>query len=208
MPMVLTFPSCGYVSAADAFAEGAEAGIGGWFLANGSASDPLLAGWFSLKITQADLAPFVEVQGDLQKIISGLETLAQTALLVAMHREGGLRSGTFTAHLQSDNAPTVGGVNKLCSSAWPQAFFIQNIASWAAFLRLHLDVAHLPGVDNVWADGLSRGFPDTLSLFEQKNRCLLSVTDLLHLPEATVSEHFKCQSSNLTAFRSSLKDTA
>lgn len=201
VPMDRRVPQACCTSSADAYAEGHLAGIGGWFMPDDMAPDAAKAYWFALPISHDALAPFVAVNKDLQRVISCLETLAQTALLVARSRCTPFAWGHHKLVLQSDNAPTVGAVNKLTTCAWLQAFFIDNIASWAEHLQCFLDVHHLPGHQNGWADGLSRQFDDTMQLFAPDKTCHLSVSDLLTLPKMAVSDKFGSKAETLSILR-------
>ena len=58
---------------------------------------------------------------------------------------------------KSDNTPTEGEINNLFTTSWPLSVFLGLIASWSSANGVHLQVSHVAGAHNQWADGLSRG---------------------------------------------------
>ena len=58
--------------------------------------------------------------------------------------------------MESDNAPTVGAVNKIFSNKWPLAHFVLNFHHWSIQCNFQAEVSHVKGVDNDYADELSR----------------------------------------------------
>ena len=67
----------------------------------------------------------------------------------------------------------MGAGNKLFTTKAPLKYFIQSLAGVMASLDLEVVIAHRPGVLNVWADGLSRGFPEVVQLFNPSRRVRL-----------------------------------
>ena len=167
-------------AAADAFAEGDECGIGGWFLPPGAPDDAASAFWFSLRLKSSDFPDWLDIpqDGNLQTRIACFETLAQTALLLLRQSCGDISHGRVILEQFSDNAPSVAGLNRLRSNSWPLALFIMHFAAWAFRFRLIPVVNHIPGKENDWADGLSRGFPETLTLFREDRRFHVSAAEL------------------------------
>ena len=77
--------------------------------------------------------------------------------------------------------PTVGAANKLFSNAWPMAHFVINFCHWAMVCNFRPHVDHTPGVDNDWADELSRKDIDTLVSrgWDPARRFVFSLRDVL-----------------------------
>ena len=94
------------MAAADAWAAGNRAGIGGWWK-----SDPCgpwwSVHWFHLEMSARDLQPWIPLRGDLQKEIAWFELLAQIVLLVLKCHgtRGGL--GGHDSVQMCDNSATV-----------------------------------------------------------------------------------------------------
>ena len=61
---------------------------------------------------------------------------------------------------------------------------LQALVQTAVGLGVELTIDHEPGHSNILADGLSRDFPDTLSLFNPARRVSLTVRQLLNLERA------------------------
>ena len=147
-------------AAADACAEGAKVGIGGWFISSRSVS------WF------AETWDFQQVQEqwpcltkEAQRYIACFETLAQLALMrVAWTAEGQAVRGMCMPS-GTDNTAAEAGVNKLFTTAWPLQVFVQLVAAWAYKHKWSVLASHIPGKRNVWADQLSRG---NTSAFDSK----------------------------------------
>ena len=154
-PMVCCKPVANLSMRADAWAAGDKLGIGGWW---SSVPNPSIADcpWFTMQLSLDDFPPEWKLPADAQLNIAGFETLAQTALLVACGCELANRMGQIYVPSGSDNAPTVGAGNKLFSNKWPLAFFIINLHYWMAKLCIKLVFSHVKGIDNDWADYLSR----------------------------------------------------
>eukprot|EP00435_Cladocopium_sp_Y103_P069545 s709_g33.t1 len=151
-------PAC--VAAADAFAEGPNWGIGGWFLCP---SDKLAAGniwWFSVQLKAGDLPPwFKSSSGDLQGCIAALEALAQLVLLACQQQHFAIHSASQWVSLRQwcDNMGVVASSHKGLSLKQPLARVLQSIALFASEHHLTPHLRHVAGERNVWADRLSRG---------------------------------------------------
>ena len=139
-------------SAADAWAQGTDAGIGGWYSPTQNPSlDDIF--WFHLHIKREDVPQEID---DLQRMIASLETLAQVVLIVVTQH---IRTGTrtcVTLPLNTDNTPTEGAVNKLYSIKEPMKSYFQLLAWQCLRLQVVPVARHLPGVKNTWADMISR----------------------------------------------------
>ena len=85
------------VAAADAFAEGGHAGIGGWWLRPGCTLWPDNILLLSCCVAPADLPDWFGCSTDLERVISALEACAQLVLLCACSPRGafGTPSGAF-----------------------------------------------------------------------------------------------------------------
>ena len=167
--------------AADAYATSSKAGIGGWFLLAEENNSPVEAFWFSEDLDVTDFPAAWDMKYDLQKYIASLELLAQLALLWARAGLAPSRSQAVALRHFSDNTPTEGAVNRLYSSSAPMKWFVQCFASWCEILNVEVQISHIQGESNIWADGLSRGFPNTLGLFKQERRIQIPVKELLTL---------------------------
>ena len=150
-------------AAADAFASGSVAGIGGWFLPEGA---PLAASsiiWFSFHLDRAALPGwFVGGDADLETRICALEALAQLVLLAMQVQEyahGPRRPnvGCIALRQQSDNLGVVCSSAKGLSMKEPLASILQATAVFCMQEHLNLRLSHLAGARNGWADALSRG---------------------------------------------------
>ena len=94
---------------------------------------------------------------DAQKYIACFETLAQLALAMTAQAHHGHSRLNICLPTESDNTPTEGGVNKLFTTSWPLSEFVGLIASWSSANGVTIQVSHVAGAHNEWADDLSRG---------------------------------------------------
>ena len=139
------------LSAADAMADGAQVGIGGWLCTSSQTF------WFAQQWSIAELrAHWPFLTKDAQQYIACFETIAQWVLLQMAYAATGCSSLRFCLPTLSDNSPTQASVNKLFTTAFPLCLFLQKVASWAHAKGLSLEVGHIPGVKNTDADDLSR----------------------------------------------------
>jgi len=106
------------VAAADAWAAGDKAGVGGWW--KPCPSTPWRSVfWFRLELTQDDLKHWIPLRGDLQKDIAFFELLAQIALLVLKCRNQKNGLGGLGSIQWCDNTATVGACeNLLVPETW------------------------------------------------------------------------------------------
>ena len=61
----------------------------------------------------------------------------------------------------------------------PWAVFTQAMALEAIYQRCHVYPSHFPGTKNEWADGLSIGKQETISMFELSRRVRMNPADLI-----------------------------
>ena len=137
---------------ADAMAEGDSVGIGGWITTRHS------MGWFAEAFSMQEIRqvwPFMSK--DAQRYIACFEALAQLALAMCARERHACSHLAVCLPSGSDNTPTEGGVNKLFTTSWPLSVFVGLLASWCSAHGMHLQVSHVAGARNQWADDLSRG---------------------------------------------------
>ena len=165
--------------AADAYATGDNAGIGGC-INSGQCS------WFSLPISLQDFQSLqIPVHDNLQKDITSLETLAQVALVyVAIQFFPGARIPIRIPTL-SDNTTAEAVSNKLFSTSMPIALFLEKLSLLISTSCAEVDVSHIPGHDNQFADALSRwdGSGQPPHHFLLHDRYHLSLPQLWHLEQ-------------------------
>ena len=137
---------------ADAFAAGTKAGIGGAiFLPSGACT------WFSLPLQHSDFKSLnIPIHDDLQKDIASLETLAQIALVfITIQQFPGARIPIKIPTL-SDNTGAEAVSNKLFTTNLPLALFLEKLCLLISTSHVEVEVNHIPGRDNTYADALSR----------------------------------------------------
>lgn len=147
------------VLAADAFAQGGEAGIGGFWKGH---QGP--ARWFSLRLCASDLeAVGFTPPKDLQKEICMLETLAQGVLLLMVASDLRHTRLALTFPSFSDNTGAESATNNLFSTHPSIARVLEQIAVVSSRLNIFLDTSHIPGTRNEEADALSRWADDAVT---------------------------------------------
>ena len=116
-------PQWNGVCVADAFAHGAEYGIGGFVQFSSTRTR-----WFSLRIHSDEFRTLkIPMRDDLQKNISSLETLAQIVLVyIVIHHLPGCRVPIRMSTL-SDNTSAESVSNKLFSTQMPLALFLERL---------------------------------------------------------------------------------
>ena len=164
---------------ADAYAAGDKCGVGGAIIfPSGQCS------WFSLQLTSADFAQLqIPMHVNLQKDISSLETLAQIALVfITIQFFPGSRIPIKVPTL-SDNTTAEAVSNKLFSTQMHIALFLEKLSLLISSSNIDLDVSHIPGHANDYADALSRwhGEGDPPHLFLLHDRFPLHLSQLWHL---------------------------
>ena len=148
----LALPTPGVMrAAADAFAEQDSFGIGGWIITSKSIV------WFSEQFSMSELRHFrPQLTKDAQKYISAFEVLAQLALLMAASQHLHFDQMQICLPASSDNTSAESSINRQLSTKEPTATFLQWISQWAFQHQMSLQISHIPGKDNSWADDLSR----------------------------------------------------
>ena len=160
-------PLLSSLARADAMAEGEQVGIGGWVSTKHGLA------WFAESYSMNDVrAVWPFLTKDAQKYIACFETLAQLALAMTAKAHLGHTRLSLSLPSESDNTPTEGGVNKLFTTSWPFSEFLSLIASWSSANGVTLQVSHVAGAHNEWADDLSRG---RLHAFAHRTRDRLRV---------------------------------
>ncbi|CAE7408610.1 unnamed protein product [Symbiodinium sp. KB8] len=156
-----TAPRLHCYSAADAFADTARIGIGGWL---STASEFI---WFSEIFTADQVrAQWPQLHGSMQPYIGCFETLAQLALAQCTWHCLRCKHVKFVLPSATDNTSAESGLNKLFSTAEPLGLFLRLAATWAHLHRVQFELEHLAGEKNVWADKLSR---DNISFLQHRS---------------------------------------
>ena len=138
-------------AAADASAAADRFGLGGFLSVNGTTI------WFSECFTLRDFAfANLDLRAPANKEITSFETLAQLALVWALHQH--VPSGRISVRIPSgsDNTGTESVANSLYTSAKHLCFFAQRLALLSSWCGIYLDVSHIAGEKNEKADYLSR----------------------------------------------------
>ena len=147
--------------AADAFASGNQAGLGGFIRWHDDS-----VRWFSLPVDREMLQSIgLTPHEDLQRDITMLETLVQCALLFMA--ASSLQNSRIPLSLASwsDNTGAESNSNSLFSTQRPLALVLEKLALLASRFNIFLDVHHIPGAHNEEADALSRLQPDAAAPF-------------------------------------------
>ena len=114
-----------HLGAADAFADAAIAGIGGWWLSRGKDLAPENVCWFQFLLDATTLPSWfrAEKSGSLQRCIGALEALAQLVLFLLQVKEEKLDGNLGTVTLQfrqlCDNASVTASTFKMLSMKAP-----------------------------------------------------------------------------------------
>ena len=114
---------------------------------------------------------------EAQPVISCFELLAQLALLVCRLRSPLPTSGRIKLRQNSDNVTAGAAIMKGFTTAHPLRGSVQVIIRWATISRIKLEVDYLPGIDNEWADALSRNNEFINGFFPSEQRIEFSVND-------------------------------
>ena len=80
---------------------------------------------------------------------------------------------------ESDTTPTEGATNSVVSTSRPLIYLLRPLASMAVPLGIELSTDHAPGHSSVWADGLSRNFPQVVNDVDDSNRFQVQNSQLL-----------------------------
>ena len=137
------------IAAADAYAEGGCAGIGGWWLPANCALTPENFCWFSIELAPHLLPSWFLCQGseDLQPYICALEAVAQLTLLACPkeHTAGKISQGWLAVRQRCDNMGVVGANDKALSMKRPLADVLQSTTIFCARHRVQLHISHIAG---------------------------------------------------------------
>ena len=114
-------------AAADAFAAGDWASMGGWWMEVGELKK-WECRWFRLEVNRDDLRPWVDIKGRMQDDIAFFECLAQVTLLALRTQEGRFRSGLVRQGC--DNQTTMGALRKWMSMCDPLTTAAQAMSGW------------------------------------------------------------------------------
>lgn len=98
----------------------------------------------------------IRVHDNLQKDISSLETLAQIALVYITIQVFPGSQIPIRIPTLSDNTTAEAVSNKLFSTQMPIALFLEKLSLLISSSNVEVDVSHIPGHDNDYADSLSR----------------------------------------------------
>ena len=96
------------------------------------------------------------MRADAQRDIACYELLAQIALLWARAQFSHLARLQVRVPSMPNTASAESVANKLFTTSLASNFFAQTLSLWAVKLCMSLDVDHIPGENNQWADELSR----------------------------------------------------
>ncbi|CAE7341487.1 unnamed protein product, partial [Symbiodinium sp. KB8] len=141
-------------AAADAMGNGSTFAIGGYIAL------PSGEYWFSECFSVSDFAfADLPLKAEAHKDISCYECLGQIALVWLLSTLHPMCKLSITLRTWCDNSGAESASNKLFTTSWPFAAFIQRLALLSSFTGIHLDVQHIPGDKNVEADYLSRWKP-------------------------------------------------
>ena len=162
-------------AAADASAAGSSAQIGGFTQAP---SGEVL--WYSETFCPSDFSSLgVSVSENMQRDIGCYEALAQAALLLLLARLYPSSRAPVQLRSLCDNTSAEAGANKLFTTAMPLALFLEKIALISAMYQIQLDVTHVAGERNEYADCISRWPVKPFPPFcLDQNRVRLTVSDL------------------------------
>ena len=140
--------------AADACAQGEQAGIGGWWALKQD-PEPGEIFWFSLVVGPEDFPSFALAK-DAQRDIAFYECVAQVILLSLRLWGSGPSSCCVGLTHDCDNSAVVGGARKMFTSKEPLCFGLQMLSAVATAFNCEIEIKYLPGISNTWADALSR----------------------------------------------------
>lgn len=163
-------------AAADAFASGDWASLGGWWTDSGEL-DVGSCWWFRLEIHRADLDPWIHIKGDMQDDIAFFECMAQVVLLALRTQNRACRGKSL--HQGCDNQTSVGALRKRLSTKEPLSVAVQAMSVWERHAEVAVKVHYLPGEENEAADQLSRWRKRGLVGFDLSRERMVSLRDVL-----------------------------
>ena len=135
-------------------------GQGSTFAIDGYITLPSGEYWFSECFSVSDFSfADLPLKAEAHKDISCYECLGQIALVWLLSTLHPMCKLSITLRTWCDNSGAESASNKLFTTSWPFAAFIQRLALLSSFTGIHLDVQHIPADKNVEADYLSRWKP-------------------------------------------------
>lgn len=143
-------------AAADAYAQDTHAGIGCW-ICWGKLSKPSGVYWYSLQLDKSMLPDWWPAPDNLQAAISSFELVAQVGFLNCKHRLRSRSHCTLSVRFLLDSTLAEGAGNKLCSTNPRVGPIVLSLAHWSLIANVSLEVEHISGSDNQWADDLPGG---------------------------------------------------
>ena len=139
------------MAAADARADGNIVGIGGWI------STATQFAWFAEQWNMEEVRRhWPQLVEAPQKYIACFETLAQLALAMMAKTRMQAKHWRFALPAACDNTSAEAGINKLFTTTPPLSDFLKLVATWSACNHVSMQITHLAGESNTWADELSR----------------------------------------------------
>ena len=143
-------------AAADAWAAGGTAGLGGWWCER-AAPGHFEVHWFRLELAPSELPRNWRMSPDAALDIAFYEALAQV-LLCRLRLRGRNPGGRAPVALRQgcDNLPTVGATGKAFTTSEPLCWALMALASVVAAAGADLAVHHRAGQRNERADAISR----------------------------------------------------
>ena len=174
--------SCQPAGAADAWALGGVAGVGGWFRGAGN-----ITHWFHIPFSQQDFPTDWCCPEKLEKAICAIEMVAQQALLLARAK---VESRSTLVHVvlrqMSDNMGVVGSLGKGLCSKPPLSCALMYLCLSSLEIGCRVQASHVAGDRNQDADQLSRrncpGFKfedGHFAAFPPSTRVALSVSEVM-----------------------------
>ena len=114
--------------AADAFASGQQAGVGGWWTASDEALQQSQVFWFSEMLDESCMPPWMCAKETFQQDIASFEGIAQLCLLVGRTAGQVPPSGvTLRFHQLCDNMGTAASLRKKLSMQVPLSYVVQAV---------------------------------------------------------------------------------
>ena len=145
------YPLLHCLAAADARADGNLVGIGGWIGTSTQFS------WFAEQWDISEVRRhWPQLQDAPQKYIACFEALAQLALAMVAKSRLQAKHWKFALPTACDNTSAEAGINKLFTTTPPLSDFLKLVATWSACNHVHMQITHVAGEYNTWADELSR----------------------------------------------------
>ena len=145
------YPIMHCMAAADARADGNLVGIGGWI------STSTQFAWFAEQWDMTEVRKYwPQLKEAPQKYIACFETLAQLALAMLAKTRMQAKHWRFSLPAACDNTSAEAGINKLFTTTPPLSDFLKLVATWSACNHVSMQITHIAGEFNTWADEMSR----------------------------------------------------